>query len=174
MSFNVSALGSPGGLIAGNDDKDFRAYDSQVDSGYLIGRLAASGWWSPGGDWRLALRGAAQISDSRLLPAEQFAAGGHQSVRGVAEREFFADGGWQGSLELFTPVWEPLPGWRMRLLGFVDHAWLGNRGGESTAVSGAGAGVRMQMTEWIDLRADHGWRLDEGGGRTHFGISVAF
>ncbi len=174
MVFGASLVGSPGGLIAGNDDKDFRAYDPMAGSSYVIGRVSGRGWWSPGGDWRLGLRGTAQWSDSRLLPSEQFAAGGYQSVRGIGERAFYADNGWQTSLELVTPAWQHGDTLRLRGLGFFDHAWLKNREGSSSSVSGAGVGVRMQVTEFIDLRADHGWWLDGRGSRTHFGIVLRY
>ena len=86
--------GRTNGWTDGRYDADAVAdgwYDADADAGYLYGRVGANGWWSPGGDWRIGLRGAGQIADSSLLPSEQFAAGGFQTVRGVSEREFFAD-----------------------------------------------------------------------------------
>jgi len=174
LALNAAVLASPGGLIAGNDDADFRAYDPRADADYRIGRISGSGWWSPGDDWRIALRGQAQIADSRLLPAEQLAAGGHQTVRGVAEREAFADNGWIASLELYGPELEPVDGLRLRLLGFLDHAWLHDQGASSESLSGAGVGLRLRFTDRLDLRADHGWRLDAGGARTHVGILFSY
>lgn len=170
----ASLLASPGGLVDGNDDADFRAYDPRADSSYVLGRLSGQGWWSPGGDWRLGLRGSAQWADSRLLPSEQFAAGGYRSVRGVGEREFIADGGVQGSFEVVSPEWRG-PEWlRVRGVGFFDHAWLRNDGGATTSVSGAGVGIRMRVSDYVDLRADHGWWLDGQGSRTHFGVTMRY
>jgi hemolysin activation/secretion protein len=174
FSLDAIALASPGGLIDGNDDADFRIYDPQADATYLIGRLAADGWWSPGRDWRIALRGSAQISDSRLLPVEQFAVGGYQTVRGVAELEFYADQGWQSSVELYTPAIRFRDFYQMRLLGFFDQAVLRNRGNDADSVSGAGVGLRIQFTEHFDLRFDQGWRLDADGSQTHIGLQFAF
>lgn len=174
VSFNASLVVSPGNLISGNHDADFRAYDPRADSSYRIARLSGLGWWSPGGDWRLLLRGAGQWTDSRLLPVEQFAAGGETTVRGVAERQYFSDNGWQTSFEAYTPSWSPIDRCQMRFLGFVDHAWLKNRGQSSTSLSSTGFGVRMMLTEHLDLRADHGWRLDENENRSHLGLMVTF
>lgn len=173
-SFESTLIAAPGGMSSNNSDEAFRAYDLQAASNYLIGRLGGAGWWSPGADWQLHLRGAAQISDSRLLPAEQFAAGGYQTVRGASEREVSADGGWQASFELHSPVISALKGCDFRVLAFLDHAGLENRGGTSSSLTGTGLGLRMRVAERVDLRLDHGWRIDDDENRSHFGINVSF
>ena len=173
-SFESSLLAAPGGLGANNSDDAFRAYDPAAASNYLIARAAADAWWSPGADWQLHLRGAAQIADSRLLPAEQFAAGGYQTVRGASEREVSADGGWQASFELHSPLLSPVDGCHFRVLAFLDHAGLENRGGTSSSLTGTGLGLRMKVAERVDLRLDHGWRIDDDENRSHFGIQVSF
>ena len=169
-----SIIGSPGGLIPGNDDADFKAYDPAADSAYALARLAGQGWWSPGGDWRIGIRGELQVADSRLLPAEQFSAGGYQTVRGVPEREYFADQGYQSSIEVLSPAWRPIDGVNLRFLGFFDHASLRNRGGGSESLSGSGVGLRMRYGSWLDLRLDHGWRLDASGQQTHVGVRFSY
>lgn len=175
LAARADVLVSPGGVLEGNGDADFRAFDAAADSSYVVGRISGRGWWSPGGDWRLGMRGAAQVSDARLLPAEQFAAGGHGSVRGVAEREAVGDIGWQASFEVVSPPWVPRESWEMRGVGFVDRAWLRNRGGGSSeSFGGAGLGLRMRIGERVDFRLDQGWRLDDGGSRTHFGIRFSY
>ncbi|MEP4079204.1 ShlB/FhaC/HecB family hemolysin secretion/activation protein [Haloferula sp.] len=173
-TLNASLIASPGGLINGNDDADFQAYDPQADSNYRIARVSGSGWWSPGGDWRLLARGSGQWADSRLLPAEQFAVGGAQTVRGASEREFFADNGWQASFEAYTPSWMPVDNCQMRFLGFFDCAWIKNRGRSSRSLSSTGLGIRMNVTEHFNLRADHGWRLDDSENQSHVGFTVTF
>ncbi len=174
FSLEASMIASPGGLIPGNDDADFHVYDPQADSTYLIGRLSAGGWWSPGGDWRIALRGMAQLTDCRLLPVEQFAAGGYQTVRGVPEREYYADNGWQSSVEIHSPAVTLRNLYQARLLAFYDQAMLDNRGERGSAVSGAGIGLRVRISDFFDLRADQGWRLDDDGRETHIGLQFAY
>ncbi len=173
-SFDSSLIAAPGGMSSNNNDEAFRAYDPAASSNYLIGRMAGAGWWSPGRDWQLHLRGAAQISDSRLLPAEQFAAGGYQTVRGVSEREVSGDGGWQASFEVHSPLISPLKGCDFRILAFLDHAGFENQGGNSASLTGIGLGFRMRVAERIDLRFDHGWRIDDDEDRSHFGVNVSF
>lgn len=173
-SLQASVLAAPGGLGARNEDQDFKAYDPAADANYVAARLAGEGWWTPGGDWRIVTRGGLQVADSRLLPAEQFAAGGYQSVRGVGERDVAADGGWQASLELHSPQMAPVEGAEFRVLAFLDHAGLENRKGTAASVSGTGIGLRMRMADRFDVRFDHGWRLDEDESRSHFGIQISF
>lgn len=173
-SFESSLYAAPGSLGGKNEDPAFKAYDPAADSSYIFGRFSGEGWWTPGADWQLRLRGGAQLADSRLLPAEQFAAGGYQTVRGTAEREFSADCGWNLSLELLSPLISPVKGCHFRMLGFFDHAALDQRGGPQSSLSGTGLGLRMRLVDHIDLRLDHGWRLDEAENRTHFGVNVSF
>jgi hemolysin activation/secretion protein len=172
--FESSVLASPGGVSGNNDDAAFHAYDPNADSSYLIGRLSGDGWWTPGGDWQLHLRGSAQIADSRLLPAEQFAVGGYQTVRGVGERQYSADQGWQTSLELQSPLITAGKGCAFRVLGFLDHAALDMRDGPSSSLSSAGLGLRMRVAESIDVRFDHGWRIDFAEQASHVGINLTF
>ena len=147
---DTTVLGAPGGVIPGNDDEDFQVYDPEALANYGIMRMAAQGWWSPGRDWRLALRGTGQVANTRLLPVEQFAAGGYQTVRGITEREYFADNGWQSSLELYAPAITVKQRYQMRLLGFYDQAMLKNCGEDSNWLSSAGwEPVSKWPTRWI-------------------------
>ncbi len=173
-SFETSLFAAPGGLGGKNGDDDFKAYDPQADSSYWFGRFSGEGWWSPGADWQLRLRGTAQMADSRLLPAEQFSAGGYQTVRGTAEREFAGDNGWQTSLEVLSPLISPVKGCDFRLLVFFDHAGLDSIRGTDSSLSSSGLGLRMRLLDHLDLRIDHGWRLDDSEDRTHFGLSASF
>ncbi len=173
-SLDTTLLWSPGNLISGNDDADFQAYDPDADSDYLVWRMNGDGWWSPGGDWRIALRGSTQLANSRLLPVEQFSAGGYQTVRGVPERVYYADEGWQASLELYAPAIVVRNLYQARFLGFLDQAEVRNRGASSNYISGAGIGVRISLTDHMDFRLDQGWRLDDPGTQTHFGLQVTF
>lgn len=171
---DTTLLGSPGGLIPGNDDEDFQVYDPEAVANYAIMRVAGEGWWSPGGDWRVGLRGSAQVTNTRLLPVEQFAAGGYQTVRGVAEREYYADNGWQSSLELYAPAFTTKNLCQVRFLGFFDQAALRNKGENGTSLSSAGLGVRIKFSELMDLRGDYGWRLDDQGSQVHIGVQFTF
>ncbi len=172
--FDATILYAPGNLIPGNDDADFQVYDPEASSNYLIWRMAGEGWWSPFGDWRIAVRGAAQLTNSRLLPAEQMAAGGYQTVRGIPEREYFADEGWMFDLEVYTPAITFKNTCQMRFLAFLDQSALKSLGEKADYYSGAGIGIRFFLTDKADLRLDQGWRLDDPGSQTHFGLRISF
>lgn len=174
LSWESTVLAAPGEMGGNNEDSAFKVYDPAADATYVIGRMTGDAWWSPGADWQLHLRGTAQVADSRLLPVEQFSVGGYQTVRGVAEREYSADCGWQTSFELLSPVIVPVEGWGLRVLGFFDYAGLEDRRGTSSSVGGAGVGLRMKVTDHVDFRFDHGWRLDESENRSHVGVSLNF
>jgi hypothetical protein len=169
-----TVLAAPGGLGGDNSDAAFQAYDPLAESSYLVGRLAGEAWWSPGADWQLRVRASGQIADGRLLPAEQFAAGGYATVRGVSEREVLADNGWHGSFEVLSPRIRAFKVLDLRLLAFLDHAWLENRGGMSESLTGTGLGLRMRITDHVDIRFDHGWRVDDRGDRSHLGVVVSY
>jgi hemolysin activation/secretion protein len=136
--------------------------------------MATQGWWELGADWRIALRAAGQVANTRLLPVEQFAAGGYQTVRGITEREYYADNGWQSSLELYAPALTIRARYQMRVLGFYDQAMLQNRGEDGVSLSSAGLGARIKMTDKVDLRVDHGWRLDDSGSEVHVGFQMTY
>ncbi len=165
---------SPGGLGGRNSDAAFQRYDPQADSSYVIGNLDIDGWWRPYGDWRITGRMALQATDSRLLPAEQLGAGGYQTVRGVDERAYSMDNGAIGSMEVQAPVMSFIPACDFRLLTFLDHAALHDDGGSSVSLSSVGVGVRARLFDRVDLRFDHGWRLDDDESRSHIGLSVSF
>ena len=95
-------------------------------------------------------------------------------MRGVSEREVSGDGGWQASFEVHSPLISPLKGCDFRILAFLDHAGFENQGGNSASLTGIGLGFRMRVAERIDLRFDHGWRIDDDEDRSHFGVNVSF
>lgn len=174
---DLAAVLSPGGLVSGNEDVDFQAYDPLAEAAYKVLRVDGVVWWDLPADFMVQVRGSGQWSDTRLLPAEQFAVGGARSVRGVDERDLFGDYGWSGSLELMTPVVRAWDGLGLRGVGFLDHGWVGlNRAAGTGAASATslGLGLRLGWRENVDFRLDHGWRLDEGGGQTHFAIRMMY
>jgi hemolysin activation/secretion protein len=55
----------------------------------------------------LLLRGDLQLSRDTLLPLEQFAVGGMDSVRGYRQNLLVRDNGLDSSIELRVPIWQP-------------------------------------------------------------------
>lgn len=118
-------------------------------------------------DIQLVVRGDVQLANSPLYALEQFAIGGHATVRGYRENRLVRDNGVVGSVELRLPV--PLPGWRewhprFELAPFVDagHSWNTDRGelGASTLL-GVGIGGRLQLREGLDFQVYWGHDVKE-------------
>ncbi len=131
----------------------------------------------PGG-FQLLLRGSSQITNRRLVPAEQFRLGGFDTVRGYPEGEFLGDSGFQSTVELRAPMDRFLPvsgsdrsiAGRLRrsllLVGFWDFAegFVKNpTSGEDKdmRLSGVGCGLRLRPTSESSLQMDWGWAIGD-------------
>ncbi len=82
-------------------------------------------------DSRLVARFDIQLADDPLLGIEQFAVGGHDSVRGYRENQQVRDQGLAGSVEWRWPVWRGGRGYpEVELAPFFDigHSWDTGRG----------------------------------------------
>ena len=109
----------------------------------------------------LYLKGSAQFTSNRLLPAEQVDIGGIYSVRGYPQSDYLGDYGVGGSAELrvpsyFIPKTIKVPGtdipiWnRINFVAFLDCAYAKLRNafpGEhpSRNYMGAGGGIRVDL-----------------------------
>lgn len=179
LRLSASVVVSPGGLSSHNEEDDFEAFRAGAQADYLYGRVKGTWLRRLPEAWSLRFAGQAQWADGKLLPIEQFALGGRDSVRGYEERLYLADSGYFVSTELRTPVLhllgEALSATQLQVLGFLDHGigWLD--GGGNKAFTGIGAGIRLQAGRWGDLRFDVGWPLDGGdGAQANVGYLLSF
>lgn len=126
----------------------------------------------------LFLRADGQYSPDPIVSAEQFAIGGHNSVRGYKERQFLGDSGCTGTLELRTPIYTgffdrsvakdvtPLDRWQF--LVFADIGYYSLIDGKGTdeddkeTIYGVGAGFRLALGDHWQLRCDLGFALKDG------------
>lgn len=140
----------------------------------------------------LILRGNAQFTPDGLPPVEQYQVGGANSVRGFTEGLLVGDRGYNLSSELRFP----LPGlkyispWlnqKVQGAAFFDmgYAWLDKSninypGVSKTLLSGAGIGIRAQLTRFLTGFIDFGFPLvdftdqepnAQPDVRVHFGVS---
>jgi hemolysin activation/secretion protein len=137
------------------------------------------------------VRGYAQMTPDALPPAEQFQLGGAYSVRGYTEGVLIGDRGYQFSVEHRWPV----PGLRLaspwladRLQGatFFDfgRTWMDKSNTRTpqrieTTLAGAGLGVRMRLSQYMQGFVDFGFGLlarsdiepnAQPTARIHFGV----
>ncbi|NNM28248.1 MAG: ShlB/FhaC/HecB family hemolysin secretion/activation protein [Akkermansiaceae bacterium] len=179
LEASLSLVASPGGLSARNDDASFDAFRAGADAGYIY--LAGQAAWVRRlpESWSLRLAAQGQLADGKLLPIEQLAFGGHDTIRGFDEREFLADSGYILTGEVRSPAVSlgvgVLPEARLQVLTFLDHGTGWRRGDGSNSFTGAGAGLRLDAGDTGELRFDLAWPLGESGGpEAHAGVLVAF
>ncbi len=179
-SFVAEWVVSPGNLNARNSDEAFREINPDADSTYTYLRGTLRRVRRLPGDAALVAMVGGQWSDTGLLPSEQLALGGYDTVRGYPEREGLGDIGYHGSLELRSPPFAIVPKVddSFQVLAFADYgrAWAAERDrSEDLEFSSAGPGIRYQLADHASFRVDYAWRLDgSGGSRVHFGMNLEF
>ncbi|MFY9271209.1 MAG: ShlB/FhaC/HecB family hemolysin secretion/activation protein [Candidatus Manganitrophaceae bacterium] len=130
-----------------------------------------------------------QWASEPLISAEQYFAGGVNTVRGYLENEALGDDAVHWALELFTPSLPEVlpPAWKqnLRLAAFYDAAslWIretppGQK--DRHGLAGFGFGIRLGLTDSVQARIDHAWAArdasvtKEKDSFTHFLVKVAF
>ena len=137
----------------------------------------------------LVLQADLQLSPDSLLPSEQFALGGRQSIRGYRENARSGDNGVRFSVEdRITVARNKFGSPALQLIPFVEvgHVWNDSDNpnplpDETTLVSG-GLGAVWNPVEGLNLRLDYGIPfvdLDDAGDNLqddgfHFSIGYSF
>jgi hemolysin activation/secretion protein len=106
-----------------------------------------------------------QLSTQPLLGLEQFAVGGHATVRGYRENQVVRDQGVVSSIEVRIPVWRSVEGQPIvQLAPFFDigHSWNKKRptDGPRTLPS-FGIGLRWAVTRFIHAEIYWGQNIND-------------
>lgn len=119
-------------------------------------------------DMRLQTRIDAQIADARLLGLEQYALGGHNTVRGTRENLLVRDQGVVGSIELRLPLPHPDPVRRLELGFFADGGYGRNFESSKSGVGLLFLGVGIHADIWRHVRIALEWaqKVEKTGGVT--------
>jgi hemolysin activation/secretion protein len=150
-------------------------------------------------DFSLFVSANGQWASQPLIPAEQFFAGGMDSVRGYITFEAIGDHAVRGRAELTSPdlltvpidmMWQRRRSsdytFRLRLATFYDaaHIWVAQAPSGQTSrfrLEGVGGGIRIKFPKDIgQLAIDYGYPLREtlntrqGDSFTYFTINMAF
>jgi hemolysin activation/secretion protein len=198
-NFQAEVFTSPTNWWDRQEDDVYRQVRAGADAGYTysqiqFGRTTRLPW-----NFTLSNQFTFQFSDSNLLPSEQLGVGGYNSVRGYDERFVSdADEGWIMRNELRTPPVKLLGNLfscpqlqdQFQLVGFWDYAVANPHDplpGEvdDTELSGAGAGIRYSISQYLSVRADYGFQLldvdhlisdqpSRHDGRWHIGIVCSY
>lgn len=129
-------------------------------------------------DWSVRGAVSAQFTSDLLISAEQFGAGGADSVRGFAEREVAADRGVRTGFEIWGPDMASragLQGLRLQPIAFLDAAWVKFNVApgtiQSQTISSLGLGLRGSWERSANFRLDYGYVLK--GAQNTAGASAA-
>lgn len=187
--------------LGGSDDAELALQRPAAKSDYVIERIQAARlqplWGRNNGaarsaQWLLMIKLDGQVATKPLIPVEQKAAGGMDTVRGYGEREALGDNGVSGTAELRTPLFLGLLSTRngndtldkFQFVTFVDAAVLSMIEpveGEETSrtLAGAGAGIRVELTRHSQFKFDWGFPLEttdisDSGGRAHISLQAQF
>jgi hemolysin activation/secretion protein len=174
FGFNVSY--SQNLFHGGNDgaDSDFKAPGMRADAtaNYRIWRMGANYTRVFAQDWQFRAVVVGQYSEDALIPGEQFAYGGPDSVRGFGVREVANDKGYSTQVEVYTPDLGAklnLKDVKFRLLGFYDTGITGRNsvkpGDLSIGAGGAsvGLGARVGYGKHLTMRLDWANVIDAAG-----------
>jgi hemolysin activation/secretion protein len=117
-------------------------------------------------DTLFVFRSDLQLSPGALVPVEQFALGGQQSVRGYRQDALLTDNGVSASAEVRFPILrvKSIKG-LLQIVPFVDFGLGWNSGGSAdpkqNTLVGAGVGLQWQMGNSLNARFDWGIPLTD-------------
>lgn len=96
----------------------------------------------------LVLRALLQRSPDALVPLEQLAVGGRNTVRGYRENQLVRDNGWALGLEWHWPLWrDPVRRAAVTLVPFADAGAAWNRDQPRSRLASAGLGLLWTVAE---------------------------
>jgi hemolysin activation/secretion protein len=155
VSVGLIAFGStenPKDPFTGQDVPDSRFVSWLLQTQYLR-RLFHS-------NIQLLFRSNLQVSNSPLLPVEQFTIGGFDTVRGYRENQIVRDNAATASLELRVPLYEKGGQSLVDIAPFADlgYGWNVNKTGPDTypLLGSVGVGLLVHPSSQIDARVYYG------------------
>ena len=196
---SATAKGYVAGMVPGGDKEDFGG-DPSDPINHPGNRHGSTGTFLilQGGLERLqdlpkgsalSLKADGQWASEPLIPAEEYFAGGVDSVRGYLESEALGDNAFHWTLELFSPTIptvhsDPLKE-SVQITVFYDAAYLRTRQAlpgqiDHQRLDGAGWGVRLKLTDYFQGRVDFAWAMKDaaitqaGDFFVHFSMKAMF
>jgi hemolysin activation/secretion protein len=168
---------SPGGISGHNTDAAFALSSTPLaKADYVYDTLAVTRVTRLPWDFAWLAHASAQWANGNLLPSEELAGGGEDSVRGYDPRIINGSEGFLVRQELRAPALHPLgsllrggAGDAVQFLGFWDYAWLRDPHRPSgipshPMLASTGLGIEYTLGRAIDVRADYGWQLETAPG----------
>ncbi|HEV3105320.1 MAG TPA: ShlB/FhaC/HecB family hemolysin secretion/activation protein [Trinickia sp.] len=166
MHANVALIASPGHLDGDNDGEAFNAARLGASPRYMYLQLAGQRDWSIGAGWSVSAHALVQWTSSTLLPSEEIGLGGDASLRGYAAYAAQGDRGWNLQSEVRSPLLSfGASGIALQPFLFLDAGHVWNRVdqpaemGGSGALASVGAGLRLQVSRFVNARVTYGQPL---------------
>jgi len=175
QSFSLNLRYSPGGLLSGNDNRDFLATSNgrAGDANYVYADLDYSGDYRIVDGWRYVTTLHAQFADQPLISTEQMSIGGDPGVRVYVydDRSFDSGAVWRN--ELRTPLLPLLTGSSLATVAspylFADAGYGQDLGdGLRQWAESAGAGSDWRIGKHLSGGLAGGWALEKAA-YTHAG-----
>ena len=191
IDYEAELFWSPGQVVSDQSNDSFDSLRPGATNHWVYGRGSFVYLQTLPDNYSFSFTAVGQLSSNPLLPTEQYALGGYNTVRGYEEHAYNADGAFLGSVELRTRPCRVL--WRykkkyvdaLQLLAFVDYGYGNNKIAidplpKSAYLLGIGPGVRYVIDPWLSARLDYGIKLHKtdffGGGNSmwHFGVTLSY
>ena len=139
FSVGLNALGSTPQIDRNKPSSEFFAWLGQGQYAHQVLDNGSQFVW----------RGHVQVSNSSLLPIEQIAVGGVNTVRGYRENELVRDEGFSNSVEFHYPlVGEPNAKQVLSLVPFVDYGGAWNRNQSARYLLSTGLGLNWKFGQF--------------------------
>ena len=139
FSVGLNALGSTPQIDRNKPSSEFFAWLGQGQYAHQVLDNGSQFVW----------RGHVQVSNSSLLPIEQIAVGGINTVRGYRENELVRDEGFSNSVEFHYPLFgEPNAKQVLSLVPFVDYGGAWNRNQSARYLLSTGLGLNWKFDQF--------------------------
>jgi hemolysin activation/secretion protein len=164
---------SPGGLDSHNESFVFNQATALADPNYMYFTVGLEHSQRLPREFSARLRTQLQASNENLLASEQLGIGGPSTVRGYETSIARGDVGFLLSGELYSPTYSLADwfDWRnlnddLQFLVFADYGSVENVNLlpgqlETSSLFSVGVGMRWTMNEWLRIRLDLGFPIDE-------------
>jgi hemolysin activation/secretion protein len=193
LNGSISHAANVGGGAHGSD-AEYALARFNADRDWSVTRAAFSVLLPLPEDLQLRASLAGQYSRDRLVPSEQFGAGGAFTVRGYAERSLTGDRGVTANWELYSPKFGAGFDSRLGMRGllFMDYGAIGFTNSANSlevrnSIASTGVGLRGSWGKDLSFRLDLGYALDNFAGVTgannqrsvgdyfgHFGVNIQY
>jgi hemolysin activation/secretion protein len=182
MAVKAELLISPARWLPNQSEQRYHMLRPHSSVQYAYGRIAVADIYGKNMKFAWTFRG--QAATGPLLPSEQFALGGYDTVRGYIERLFLADNAFCINTELRATRACFFDKDELMVLVFSDFGYGHNYQSEvgdqkSQYLWSVGPGFRYNILPYLMFRADYGIQLrhlfgEDSFGRFHVGGSVSY